>query len=145
MDRILMNSTVRDVYLGKHGGVWSGVAQRHGSPRRIRPHPHSQRGAAGRRVRGVRRCPRAQWNGQDDASQDAHGVSCPRGAAASSSTGRTSLTNPTYARARRGLGYVPQGREIFPGLSVRDNPRMGFAGRSAEERIDSILGTISLG
>ena len=48
---------------------------------------------------------------------------------------------PPYARARRGLGYVPQGRDIFPGLSVRDNLRMGFAGRSAEERIDSILET----
>jgi hypothetical protein len=24
---------------------------------------------------------------------------------------------PPYVRARRGLGYVPQGREIFPGLS----------------------------
>jgi len=48
---------------------------------------------------------------------------------------------PPYARARRGLGYVPQGREIFPGLSVRDNLRMGFAGRGAEERIDAILQT----
>src|SRR5206468_6044381 len=44
-----------------------------------------------------------------------------------------------YVRARRGLGYVPQGREIFPGLSVRDNLRMGFVGRGAEERIDGIL------
>jgi branched-chain amino acid transport system ATP-binding protein len=48
---------------------------------------------------------------------------------------------PPYARARRGLGYVPQGREIFPGLSVRDNLRMGFAGRGADERIDTILDT----
>ena len=48
---------------------------------------------------------------------------------------------PPYARARRGLGYVPQGRDIFPGLSVRDNLRMGFAGRGAEERIDVILET----
>ena len=48
---------------------------------------------------------------------------------------------PPYARARRGLGYVPQGREIFPGLSVRDNLRMGFAGRGAAERIDAILAT----
>src|SRR5258707_1928997 len=48
---------------------------------------------------------------------------------------------PPYVRARRGLGYVPQGREIFPGLSVRDNLRMGFAGRGAEERIDAILAT----
>ncbi|PYM19603.1 MAG: ABC transporter ATP-binding protein [Candidatus Rokuibacteriota bacterium] len=46
---------------------------------------------------------------------------------------------PPYARARRGLGYVPQGREIFPGLSVRDNLRMGFVGRGTEERVDAIL------
>jgi branched-chain amino acid transport system ATP-binding protein len=48
---------------------------------------------------------------------------------------------PPYARARRGLGYVPQGREIFAGLSVRDNLRMGFAGRGAAERLDAILET----
>src|SRR5919201_2555362 len=48
---------------------------------------------------------------------------------------------PPYARARRGLGYVPQGREIFPGLSVRDNLRMGFAGRGVDERLDAILET----
>ena len=30
-----------------------------------------------------------------------------------------------YRRVRLGLGYVPQGREIFPGLSVYDNLRMG--------------------
>src|SRR4030095_1080868 len=48
---------------------------------------------------------------------------------------------PPYARARRGLGYVPQGREIFPGLSVRDNLRMGFVGRGAEERVDALLET----
>jgi branched-chain amino acid transport system ATP-binding protein len=48
---------------------------------------------------------------------------------------------PPYTRARRGLGYVPQGREIFPGLSVRDNLRMGFVGRGAEERVDAILET----
>ncbi len=28
-------------------------------------------------------------------------------------------------RARRGMGYVPQGREIFPKMSVYDNLRMG--------------------
>ena len=30
-----------------------------------------------------------------------------------------------YRRARLGLGFVPQGREIFPGLTVYDNLRMG--------------------
>ena len=34
---------------------------------------------------------------------------------------------PPHMRVRRGLGYVPQGREIFPRLSVRDNLRMAAA------------------
>jgi branched-chain amino acid transport system ATP-binding protein len=32
----------------------------------------------------------------------------------------------SFRRARAGVGYVPQGRAIFPNLSVRDNLRMGF-------------------
>ena len=32
---------------------------------------------------------------------------------------------PADRRARRGIGYVPQGREIFPHMTVRDNLRMG--------------------
>jgi branched-chain amino acid transport system ATP-binding protein len=38
-----------------------------------------------------------------------------------------------YRRARSGMGYVPQGREIFPALSVRDNLRMGAVGRPKDE------------
>ncbi len=38
-----------------------------------------------------------------------------------------------YKRARAGMGYVPQGREIFPGLSVRENLRMGALNRGGEE------------
>ena len=34
---------------------------------------------------------------------------------------------PTYQRAKRGIGYVPQGREIFPLLTVRENLMTGFA------------------
>ena len=34
---------------------------------------------------------------------------------------------PPYKRARMGLGYVPQGREIFPLLTVRENLQTGFA------------------
>ena len=33
------------------------------------------------------------------------------------------------ARVRLGLGYVPQGREIFPRLTVEENLRMGLATR----------------
>ena len=36
-------------------------------------------------------------------------------------------------RARRGIGYVPQGRGIFPNLSVRDNIRMGTAAHHDDE------------
>ncbi|MBL0420823.1 urea ABC transporter ATP-binding subunit UrtE [Ramlibacter sp. AW1] len=32
-----------------------------------------------------------------------------------------------YQRARAGIGFVPQGREIFARLSVQDNLRMGLA------------------
>jgi urea transport system ATP-binding protein len=42
---------------------------------------------------------------------------------------------PTHARARRGFGYVPQGREIFPLLSVRENLMTGFAARPGGERV----------
>jgi branched-chain amino acid transport system ATP-binding protein len=48
-----------------------------------------------------------------------------------------------YRRARLGLGYVPQGREIFPGLSVLDNLRMGCskqAGSNETETIGAVLG-----
>jgi amidase len=36
-------------------------------------------------------------------------------------------------RARLGLGYVPQGRGIFPNLTVYDNIRMGIAAHDADE------------
>jgi len=44
-----------------------------------------------------------------------------------------------YRRARAGMGYVPQGRDIFPGLSVRDNLRMGATGRPKDE--DAAIGS----
>lgn len=34
---------------------------------------------------------------------------------------------PPYARARAGIGYVPQGREIFPLLTVKENLLTGYA------------------
>lgn len=34
---------------------------------------------------------------------------------------------PTHERARRGIAWVPQGREIFPLLTVRENLETGFA------------------
>jgi urea transport system ATP-binding protein len=39
-----------------------------------------------------------------------------------------------YERARRGIAYVPQGREIFPLLSVQENLETGFAPLKRTER-----------
>ncbi len=41
---------------------------------------------------------------------------------------------PAYERARRGVAYVPQGREIFPLLTVRENLETGFAPVARRER-----------
>ncbi len=45
---------------------------------------------------------------------------------------------PTYQRSRLGLGFVPQGREIFPQLSVFDNLRMGALG-AKRGRVEEVL------
>ncbi len=44
-----------------------------------------------------------------------------------------------YERARAGIGYVPQGREIFARLTVEDNLRMGLATRPASSNIPTEL------
>lgn len=41
---------------------------------------------------------------------------------------------PPYKRARMGIGYVPQGREIFPLLTVKENLETGYAGLARSER-----------
>jgi len=41
---------------------------------------------------------------------------------------------PVPARTRRGIAYVPQGREIFPLLTVAENLRTGFAPLPRSER-----------
>jgi branched-chain amino acid transport system ATP-binding protein len=55
--------------------------------------------------------------------------------------GRDITRTPTSARATVGMGFVPQGREIFPNLSVLENLRMGLAASPREKRclIDEIL------
>ena len=41
--------------------------------------------------------------------------------------GRDITTAASHARVKAGIGYVPQGREIFPRLTVEENLRMGLA------------------
>jgi branched-chain amino acid transport system ATP-binding protein len=62
-------------------------------------------------------------------------------------TGRVSLAGsditaaPSHRRVQAGMGYVPQGREIFSGLTVLDNLRMGCAkdAAPAEQIIAPVL------
>lgn len=54
--------------------------------------------------------------------------------------GEADLTRaPSHQRVRAGIGYVPQGREIFPRLTVAENLLMGLApcpaGTAVPERI----------
>ena len=46
-----------------------------------------------------------------------------------------------HGRARLGVAYVPQGREIFATLSVRDNLRMGLVKtrRTTPDQLDALL------
>src|SRR5690242_13186819 len=46
---------------------------------------------------------------------------------------------PPYARVRLGLGYVPQGREIFPRLTVEENIMMALAARNEDTIPDDIF------
>ena len=43
--------------------------------------------------------------------------------------GKSIAALPPYERARLGIGYVPQGREIFPRLTVEENLLMGLASK----------------
>ena len=53
--------------------------------------------------------------------------------------GRTITHASPYERARAGIGYVPQGRDIFNRLTVEDNLRMGLATQPASADIPAEL------
>jgi urea transport system ATP-binding protein len=47
---------------------------------------------------------------------------------------------PTFVRARAGLGYVPQGRQIIPDFTVRENILMGaFARKDGKRQIPDLV------
>jgi len=53
--------------------------------------------------------------------------------------GRDITRDTPYARVRQGVGYVPQGREIFGRLSVEENLRMGLAYKPGDTPIPKEL------
>jgi urea transport system ATP-binding protein len=40
--------------------------------------------------------------------------------------GKEIIRTQSYDRARKGIGYVPQGREIFPKMTVQENLELGY-------------------
>jgi urea transport system ATP-binding protein len=54
--------------------------------------------------------------------------------------GENITTSPPDFKAKKGIGYVPQGRDIFPQLSVEENLLLGL--EAASGRIKSIPDTI---
>ncbi|NMG66784.1 urea ABC transporter ATP-binding subunit UrtE [Azoarcus indigens] len=59
----------------------------------------------------------------------------PSASGAISFDGRDITRAPSYNRVRAGIGYVPQGREIFPRLTVEENLLMGLATRPRGEAV----------
>ncbi len=48
--------------------------------------------------------------------------------------GETLGRQAPYSRARRGIGFVPQGREVFPLLTVKENLQTGFSPLAARDK-----------
>ena len=71
-------------------------------------------------------CPaRPQWRRQDDAAEDDHGAG-PLHAGHDCLSRHSGLDRcEPFEIARAGIGYVPQGREIFQELSVEENLLLG--------------------
>lgn len=54
--------------------------------------------------------------------------------------GRDITRMATHQRARAGIGYVSQGRDIFPKLSVMDNLRMGaIQAKNGDRAVEAVL------
>ncbi|MSQ64698.1 MAG: ATP-binding cassette domain-containing protein, partial [Betaproteobacteria bacterium] len=49
--------------------------------------------------------------------------------------GKSISNSKSFERVRAGIGYVPQGREIFARLTVAENLEMGLATRPRGERV----------
>jgi urea transport system ATP-binding protein len=49
--------------------------------------------------------------------------------------GQEIIGKPTYVRARQGIGYVPQGRDIFPQMTVQENLELGLEAAGGKKKI----------
>ena len=118
---------MRDVYLGKHGGDTEEILSRGRSARSLRQRSQSSTASICRSATGeFAGVLGHNGMGKTTLLKTLIGVRAGQPRATIKFRGTDVTRKPAHQRARAGLGYVPQGREIFPGLSVRDNLRMGF-------------------
>ena len=73
-----------------------------------------------------------QWRRQDHHAQVHHRPAETERAAPSVSTGKTSRAGRPTRGPRAGIGYVPQGRDIFPYLTVEENLKIGAIAQRQE-------------
>src|SRR3972149_2008599 len=59
------------------------------------------------------------------------GISPPRASGSIRFEGKELVGAPSYKIARRGIGYVPQGRRLFPSLTVDQHLRIAARGASS--------------
>ena len=53
--------------------------------------------------------------------------------------GKSLLKVPPHERAERGIALVPEGRELWPQMSVRENLELGAFGKQARPRVEESL------
>lgn len=53
--------------------------------------------------------------------------------------GQSLISNPTYNIARKGIGYVPEERRIFPNLTVKENLLVGLSQKRGEWTLEKVF------
>lgn len=53
--------------------------------------------------------------------------------------GEEIIKTPTYGRVRKGIGYVPQGRDIFPQMTVYENLMLGLQAKGSRQEMPEYI------
>ncbi len=53
--------------------------------------------------------------------------------------GEEIIKTPTYNRVRKGIGYVPQGRDIFPQMTVYENLMLGLQAKGSKKEMPEYI------
>jgi urea transport system ATP-binding protein len=53
--------------------------------------------------------------------------------------GREMIKMPAYSRAKLGIGYVPQGRDIFPQMTVQENMELGLRAIGSRAKVPDYI------